>query len=294
MPTVQERIIRGEYKQNVHSSGLVEMRSIPIVPLSTLFSEGRRSDYPFLDVVRQSVDNHLTLPYLTQHNGNISPHQVRSALAMVGDPDNLSEIIKALLDDPRELEKMEAIKHPLGFTRFTLLTGQNFKLKAHMYGWPQPPDEVVTDNIHDHRFKIAGSRILFGSLQKELFTPSAIADDEYGEDYYMYHQASDSNSLNPVQEARVRHINPAKPTSALHEDDIYTLNGKTFHRVSFDPEEPTATLFLHTVSPRNESNKATVFSVEAKSTEEDYPAIPLSEGAEILEHFLAVLKSKGK
>jgi hypothetical protein len=284
MPIALEKNYQSDYIQTVQQNGLVEMRNVPTVPLPTLFSEGKQSGFPFLDLARHSLDNHLT-----PINGDVSPHQIRSALDVVGEPDNLGQIIQALLDVPQELENMNVLKHRLGFTRFTLLTGKNFKLKVHTYGWTKPPEEAVAEDIHDHRFQRAGGRTLFGSLQKELFVPST-ANDGNGIDYYMYHQTSDSNRLNPIKEARVKHINPSKPSISLPKNAIYTLSGKTFHRISFNPEEPTATLFLHTVSSKNETNKAIIFSTDPDvKVDEDYPLVPSSEGAAILENFLAVL-----
>jgi hypothetical protein len=182
------------------------------------------------------------LPSQSGHNDGTKVIDILSALAA---PDQLAVLLKAIRSNPKLTAKCaeESFKHPLGFTKITLLDAPpSFTLRLHIW---RPMQAVINlGHVHNHRFGLI-TAIVSGGYDMHLFQPDAagISMTEYRE----HVSPSSGWRLDRVGAAQLTVVSMLR----LQAGASYMLPPETLHRVAVNPSAACITLFLQAATTRS-------------------------------------------
>jgi hypothetical protein len=154
-----------------------------------------------------------------------------------------------LLDRPRGLISilqsvdpavLPATLHPNGFLKVTVSEGSRIGPSLRLHVWPKQ-GAGESSNVHNHRWRL-DSRVLWGVLCAEYFTPGA-----HGNSYYSWrYMGYDGSVLKATGRTSLQLVSQRLITAGT----TYHLRAEALHRVSISSPGGASTLVIRGVVAR--------------------------------------------
>ena len=197
--------------------------------------------------------------------------ETHSIVSEIGIPRKIHSLLKSVLSDPSEVEKIASNSHTHhnGFDKFTLISSAEpeYKLRLHIW-WPGHRPESG-EHIHDHSWNFS-SAILTGGYRFQLFNLS-----QEGEELFHYRCGFPDEGIGYKVKLLGRARAKCQFSCDLSSGCAYSLQYTTLHRIN-NSEKLTSTITLHQNFIRRTSN---LLSAEPLATEGDIISVPFKPDA---------------
>jgi hypothetical protein len=175
-----------------------------------------------------------------KHSASAGVGALADALTAVVEPITFRSLLSEISASRNLLEEVaeRSVWHPNGFGKIVLLSGQNYKLRLHVWRESDELPDSSRENIHNHRWDFA-MFLLAGSYRHQEYRPADSGRDFHA---YAYQSSADKStySLSPIGSKQLRCVFDAR----LHEGSRYTIASDVIHRVIPDPANPPVSLVL--------------------------------------------------
>lgn len=216
-----------------------------------------------------------------------SDAQEARVLALVreyGERDTLTGLLGEILRDEDHLSSevsRRSYRHPLGFTKYVLLSGlPAYQVRLHVW-WPE--NTYQAEHVHNHRFWFT-SMVVLGSLNFEVYEI-----DWQGVGMSTFIESREASTL-AWRFSRGDDTAAALRLSGMFAaGSSYVLRPEVLHRVGATAGQLTATLFVETAPVRSWTTVLVPIGVEAPSPAVKMP-LALSECRRGLERVVSAIQ----
>jgi hypothetical protein len=167
------------------------------------------------------------------------PQALLMASEWLAVPENLSQLIYTILNNPEASEKMlkESYYHQNGFDKIVLLSGKGFKLRLHHFH--ARPGHSPMENIHDHRWAFA-STMIRGSFKMHLFEEDPKGEEERTLHNYNAAKVNQKYATEEMGKRRLKIVERLQYAAG----DSYIMLPDELHSIIHIPNQEAITLIV--------------------------------------------------
>lgn len=208
-----------------------------IKPFYLLSSSGRLGIDQLQEALHKGVDAMVDL--LEKLAATRLPQALLTASEWLAAPENLPQLISAILHNEKASEKMlkESYYHQNGFDKIVLLSGKDFKLRLHHFH--ARPGHAPMENIHDHRWAFASS-IIRGGFNMHLFEEHPDGEEERTLHNYHSAKVDQKYATEEIGKRRLKVIERLQYVAG----DSYIMLPDELHSIIHIPNQEAITLIM--------------------------------------------------